>query len=492
MLMKDSKGGRPSVRTRVAAAWGAWVLMALVAALAGCAGFGRVEKLAGGRSDLGGLEETLPQDVGLWKEESSLPENPSLSDYLAYAALHNPGMQAAFDAWKAALWKIPQVRSLPDPMFTYTYLVQGVETRLDTKGQRFTLAQTFPWLSRLELQEDAAFQEAQAKRALYEAAKWDLFERVKKAYYEYAYLRQAVAVTEENIGLLRNLERVFQTQYAASLAPYGALVSIQTELGRLEDRLNTLRDLRRPASEELNAALNRPEKGLLPWPPPARVTTAAPSDEEAQAWLLAGNPELRALSHLVDKEQAGEKLAQKNYFPDVTVSLELEVEDTEDAMNGAAADGDTNTLGVGVSVNVPIWWPKYKAGVQEARHGRRAAAETLKERRNALSARLSMTLYKLRDAQRRIDLYQNGLIPKARQALQVSLQDFEAGLGGYLEVIDAQRMLLEFQLALERAEADKAQGLAEVEGLVGRFLEENPAESAEKAMGESRKRAAKP
>ncbi len=93
-----------------------------------------------------------------------------------------------------------------------------------------------------------------------------------------------------------------------------------------------------------------------------------------------------------------------------------------------------------------------------------------------------MVLYKLRDAERRIDLYKNGLIPKAQQALQVSLQDLETGLGRYSDVIDAQRMLLEFELAYERAEVDKAQRLAEVERLVGRFLEEPPVESHEKAI----------
>ncbi|WP_448383685.1 TolC family protein [Desulfosoma sp.] len=461
----------------------AWALVLLLTAFGGCAGFGGVGKLTGGRSDLPQLEVTLPQEIGLPEENKPLPDNPTLQDYLAYAALHNPGLQAAFEAWKAALWKIPQVRSLPDPRFTYAYLVERVETRVGPQRQRFALAQTFPWLSRLELQEDVAFQEAQAKRAFYESAKWSLFERVKKAYYEYAYLRQAVAVTEENIRLLRNLERVFQTRYAGSLAPYAALVRIQTELGRLEERLKTLEDLRHPASEELNAALDRPEKALLPWPPPSRVTTVALSDEAARAWLLADNPELKALSSLVAKEQAGEKLAQKSYFPDVMVSLEAV--DTGEAMNRATPDSGKDPVAVGISINLPIWWQKYEAGVQEARHRERAAAKTLAERQNALSARLAMTLYKLRDAERRIDLYRNGLIPKARQALQVSLQDFEAGLGGYLDVIDAQRMLLEFELAYERAEADKAQRLAEVEGLVGRFLEEVPAESDEMASGRS-------
>ncbi len=45
----------------------------------------------------------------------------TLSDYLAYAALNNPGLEAAFYDWTRALERIPQVKSLPDPRFTYAY-----------------------------------------------------------------------------------------------------------------------------------------------------------------------------------------------------------------------------------------------------------------------------------------------------------------------------------------------------------------------------------
>lgn len=469
--------GRERTRwpTRTATARIAWVLLVL-AALAGCAGGGgRGPGLVGGWNDLSELQTTLPGDLGLSEDEKPLPDHPTLQDYLTYAALHNPGLKAAFEAWKAALWKIPQVRSLPDPRFTYAYFVERVETRVGPQRQKFALAQTFPWLSKLELRGDVAAREAEAKKALYEAAKWKLFERVKKAYFEYAYLRQAVAVTEENIRLLKHLERVLQTRYAGSLTPYGSLVRLQTELGRLEDRLKTLEDLRGPIARELNAALNRPEDGNLPWPDPVRLDPVAFTDTEARGWLLEANPELQALSRLVDKEKAGEALARKNYYPDVTVGVETV--DTGEALNPSTPDSGKNPVAVSLSLNLPVWWDKYDAGVREARLRWQAAGKNLEEKRNDLAAQLAMVLYRLRDAERRMDLYKNGLIPKAQQALQVSLQDFEAGLGGYLDVIDAQRMLLEFELAYERAEADKAQRLAEVERLVGRFLEEVPAES---------------
>ncbi|MEE9371057.1 MAG: hypothetical protein V3W45_06260, partial [Sedimentisphaerales bacterium] len=54
----------------------------------------------------------------------------NLQDYLRYAALHNAGLKAAFERWKAAIEQIPQAESLPDPKFTYGYFINEVETRV--------------------------------------------------------------------------------------------------------------------------------------------------------------------------------------------------------------------------------------------------------------------------------------------------------------------------------------------------------------------------
>lgn len=57
-----------------------------------------------------------------------LTESSELSDYLAYAALNNAGLKAAFERWKAAVEQVPQAESLPDPRFNYGYFINEVET----------------------------------------------------------------------------------------------------------------------------------------------------------------------------------------------------------------------------------------------------------------------------------------------------------------------------------------------------------------------------
>jgi outer membrane protein TolC len=401
-------------------------------------------------------------------EVPPLPAEPQLEDYLRYAALANPGLEAAFERWQAALYRIPQVTSLPDPRFTYRYYIEEVETRVGPQEHAFGLAQTFPWFGKLSLKGDMAAAAAEAERQRYEAARQALFYAVKDAYCEFYYLARAIAIVRANRDLMLRFEQVARKLYEGGSAPYAAVVRAQVELGRLENRLQTLEDLRGPIVAELNSALNRPVHAELPWPGTVPEESIAVADQEVVDLAMAGNPDLAALAHSVVRESHAIELASKDYFPDITLGLDYI--DTGSAIAPGTPDSGKDPIIAMLSVNVPIWHGKYKAGEREARSGYLAAVKAREERANALGARVKMTLYRYRDAERRIDLFGDTLVPKAEQSLRAIDASFQGGEASFLDVVDALRVLLEFELSRERALADHAQRLAELEMLVGQRL----------------------
>lgn len=400
------------------------------------------------------------------KDPPELAENAGLADYLACAALNNAGLEAAFNRWKAALERIPQARSLPDPRFTYNYYIEEVETRVGPQRQKFGLAQSFPWFGKLRLRGDAAAQAAAAARQAYEKTKLSLFYRVKAAYHEYWYLAQAIAVTREHLARVTNLEGVARTRFKAGTAPNSAMIQAQVELGKLDDRLRTLESLRAPIVATLNAALNRPTHLPLPWPRSLPEVTASFTDAQAMRRLAQSSPELRRLDHLVRKEAAGIGLARKNYYPDVSVGVDYV--DTGDALNPETDDSGKNPVMAMISVNLPLWHGAYRAAEREALLRRASAEAEREDTGRRLAADLKLALYHYRDAERKIGLYGDTLIPKAEQSLQVVQQGFEAGRTSFIALIDAQRLLLEFELAERRARTDRGQRLAEIEMLTGK------------------------
>jgi cobalt-zinc-cadmium efflux system outer membrane protein len=99
----------------------------------------------------------------------------TLSEYLRYGALHNAGLKAAFEEWKAALEQIPQAKALLDPRFTYGFFIEAVETRVGPQRQRFSLLQTFPWFGKIAARTDVAAAAAKAAQQRYEGRKLRLF-----------------------------------------------------------------------------------------------------------------------------------------------------------------------------------------------------------------------------------------------------------------------------------------------------------------------------
>jgi outer membrane protein TolC len=403
----------------------------------------------------------------------SLDDDATLDDYLRFAALNNAGLEAAFNRWKAELERIPQARSLPDPRFTYSYFIEQVETRVGPQQQKFGVMQMFPWFGTLRLRGDAAAEAAAAAQQGYEKTKLALFYRVKAAYYEYWYLAQAISVTKEHLKLVANLEGVARTRFTAGAAPNSALIQAQVELGKLDDKLRTLESLRAALVAKLNAALNRPTHLPLPWPRSLPEIDASFTDRQAMQWLAESNPDLRRLDHLVLKEEAGIELARKNYYPDITLGVDYV--DTGDALNPDMADSGKDPVMAIVSVNLPIWHGRYRAAEREARLRKMAAEADLQDTGERLEADLELTLYHFRDAERKIDLYGDTLVPKAEQSLKVAQQGFEAGSTSFISLIDAERLLLEFELSHQRAQADRGQRLAEIEMLTDRQITE-PAE----------------
>jgi len=138
--------------------------------------------------------------------------------------------------------------------------------------------------------------------------------------------------------------------------------------------------------------------------------------------------------------------------------------------SGMTNDEMNPPLALMVSLNIPIWWEKYAAGVREAKARYWAAQRDKTEKANSLGADLKMAAYNCRNAQRKIALYRDTLLPKARQSLKSIQVEYQTGKASFTDLIDAQRILLEFQLSHERALADRQQALAEMEMIVGRPL----------------------
>ena len=395
--------------------------------------------------------------IPVWSQEAVLDPRAELAEYVRYAEQHNPKLKQALARYKAALAKVAPASAWADPRLTYGYFARPVETRTGPQEMRVSAAQTFPWKGTLNLKGQIAEQEAEVEGQRYEAARRSLVFAVKAAYYDCYFLERSIAVTESNVRLLSHLEEVGRTRYRGGTGEHAAVLKAQVELGRLADRLRSLRQQRRPTSARLNAVLGRAATAPIAVPDSLPMAALALNEEELKGRLLAANPTRQARQAQARAQSLGVELAGKRFYPDLTVSLDYI----------HIGDRGENPLIAMATVNLPLWCSAYEAEKRAAKLSHQAALQGVADEENRLVAELELALYKQRDAQSRRVLYQDSLLPKAELMLSVTQRAFATGRSDFLAVIDAQRTLLAFQLAYERAHTDQALHWAEIEKLVG-------------------------
>jgi hypothetical protein len=124
----------------------------LTVLLSGCASTTEQSSIQALRTeDAARAHEQVGGAISSRKQLPELNDASGLNEYLAYAALNNPGLEAAFNRWKAALEMVSQARTLPAPRFNYGCFIQEVETRVGPQEQRVGLSQMFPWFGKLRL-----------------------------------------------------------------------------------------------------------------------------------------------------------------------------------------------------------------------------------------------------------------------------------------------------------------------------------------------------
>ena len=448
----------PCKRTSVHSGYG---LCCLLITMAACRSYPRTTPIGPYTSAPAGMRADRPQ----------LPDftiNSDLDTYIRYALLNNPGLEAAFQDYVAAMERIPQVTALPDPRLSYRYYIQEVETRVGPQQHAFGLSQTLPWFGKLELQGQIASRAADAAKERFDAKKDSLVAEVIDAYLEYYHLGRAVEVVRGNRDLIQQLERVARTRYGAGAANHPDIIRAQVELGQLENQLASLGDRKAPFVARLNAALNRPKSTPIPFPTQADVHPLGAPDEEVLGWIATSNPELLAMRHEIDAARAAAERAEKDFYPDFTFGVDYLA--TGDArMSGVAGSGDDAVI-AGVSFNLPLARGKYRAAVREAQARQFSTALKRGDLLNKFQAEAATALFRIRDAERQIALYRDTLLPKARESLATTQASYSAGSGSFSDLVDAQRMLLSFELSFERSRADHGQWRAVLERLVGHAI----------------------
>jgi outer membrane protein TolC len=386
----------------------------------------------------------------------NLPDSNNLAtieDYLNFASSTSAEMQAAYEEWKAASEEIPQSKALPDPQIKYGYATERTPTQ-----SVFEVMQEFPWFGTIKSRTNAATALSNAAYKKYEAKRLEILKELKRWFYEYCFLYKSISITTENTNLARQLEKVVREKYATTITEHPDIIKAQIILATMEYNIQTLNAYRQPLVMKLNSILNRPPIAELGWPKRPEFKPVSLNFNTIYSLVMQNNPDLKALGYDIDAARSSRKLAEKKFYPNLGLGIAIDA--------GMGRDGETRYMPL-VSINIPLWRDSYKAGERQAQALVNQAAKEKEQKQNDLAAAAQQSLYEFEDSLRRTHLYGDILIPKSKEHFISSQNAYQAGTIDFMALLDSLQNLYNYQLLYERALADNAQKLAELEALTG-------------------------
>lgn len=165
------------------------------------------------------------------------------------------------------------------------------------------LSQKIPWFGKLGSGESAASAEAEALWFAYQNQQLMLARRVSLAFYEYAYIKDAIRLTRENLDLLQGLESIVEEKVRGG-AELNSLLRLKVEIGRVNDQAQTFEQKRIAQSARLAELLALPTDTILPFPEWSRPEIVVPDGPSMVRAIEANHPELKMLERKIQSAEA--------------------------------------------------------------------------------------------------------------------------------------------------------------------------------------------
>jgi outer membrane protein TolC len=337
----------------------------------------------------------------------------SLMTYLELAAKNNPGVNQKLTEYKAALQKVPQAGSLPDPELSLGVFLKPMELMEGYQAADIRLMQMFPWFGVLKNAKDEMSLMAKAKFESFREAKLSLFYDIQRTWYELIKVNQEINISHDNIEILKTIEQLALIRFKSPFASGGGsgsggvnqagtipvsssgssgmqsmggatgntavsssnqgyssmssssmgsasggsglvdLYRIQIEAADLENNLESLKNLASTITARFNSYLNRPVASTISIPDsliPDVLNFALTAVTDS---ILAGNPMLIMLKYEQQSLAARYKMISSMGYPMIGLGINYTVISKLPA-SGSAMNGKDMVMPM-ITVTLPIY-----------------------------------------------------------------------------------------------------------------------------------------
>jgi outer membrane protein TolC len=330
------------------------------------------------------------------------------------------------------------------------------------------ISQKLPFYGKRDLMREEAGFEAEAERWVVEERRIELRRMVKETWYQMYLTDRSMETVTGTASLLDDLIRLAESMYGVGKTGQQEIFMAQLERSKMEEMRIGLEQKRRSLAASLNTLAYRPVETAIPVIAKISLPPVSLSAAELERLALVHRPALKTLQAKIDKTDASAKLAEKEFYPDVTVSLEYM--QREPAMDTPGDD----MYGAQLSFNLPIQQNWRHAKIAESQAEKRMATQELAVLRNKIQLAINDSLAQLERSRKLTHLYDKGILAQAASVVESAMAAYRTDKAKFTEVMASRIALFNFEREYHGAVADHQMQLAVLEGVVGIPLPSTP------------------
>jgi cobalt-zinc-cadmium efflux system outer membrane protein len=373
----------------------------------------------------------------------------------------NPSIEAARLGWRAALARARGAGTLQDPVLDLGVAPLSIGSAQAPFGFAASLSQTLPWFGKRALESAASAAEAEAVASDLEAVERELAFSAVVLYQQYFVAAKSLEINAAHVQLMRALRDAAAAQFSSGRGSAQDGLQAEAELAHLEHDtllLTTLRDITRA---QMNELLHRAPDLALP-PAPQQLPPVPELDGDT-ASLQAGasdqRPEIRAAEQRARAEQARADRAQRELYPDFTLSTSY----------NSMWDLPAHRWMIGLGFTLPIQTGARAGALEEARALRGQLEAEAARLRAAARTQVFVALQQLEESRHVLALFETRLLPLAERRIDAARASFSASQTPFPSVLEAERSLRALELEYQKARSEQVTRRAELERALGRI-----------------------
>jgi cobalt-zinc-cadmium efflux system outer membrane protein len=373
----------------------------------------------------------------------------------------NPSLEAARHGIRAAVARVHQAGAFEDPMVDFGVAPLSIGPSRAPFGFEVAVSQKLPWFGKRAFENEAGEADAAAAKSDYETMKRELALSAVMLYDDYFVAARSLEINGEHVALMRAIHDNAVAQFGAGRGSAGDALMAEVELAHMEHDAMLLATERDVTMAQMNELLHRAPELPLP-PPPKELPLPREPDagaQDATAQAIARRPDIIAAEQRARAEEARAEGAERESYPDITLSTSY----------NTMWEMPQHRWMVGVGLNLPFQSGRRAGAADEARAMRSQLLSETARMTDAARTGAFVARRQLQESKHVLELFEQRLLPVARQAIDAARAGFITSQNPFNSVIEAERSLRRLELEYQMRRAEYVRRRAELDRALGRI-----------------------